>query len=130
MVTGVGHAIAVNKGSGSASAHTGPVKADPSTDTLTRIDELLGALAGAARASLESGTQAAAVRGGAPDLPPDQAEVIIEESERLTAELRRPRRSSDHIGLALRNLLRAATPVLSLLTQANEAKNLIEGLLH
>jgi hypothetical protein len=33
-------------------------------------------------------------------------------------------------GQALRNQLRAATPVLSLLTPANEAKNLIESLLH
>jgi hypothetical protein len=130
-VTGSGNAVASSTGSGSASAHVaGPVAADPSAATLARIEELLAALAAAARASLEPASHAPAGLALGPELPREQAEVVLEETGRLTAEVRRPRRSADHIGLALRNLLRAAAPVFSLLAQANEVRVLVESLPH
>ena len=120
-VRGDGNAISTSSGSGNATANVYAAPAPGVTGALARIDELLAAIAAAAEAGRRSG-------GG--ELPEDDADVIIEEAARLKSEVHRKRLSPEHITLALRDLGRAAAPVVSLLAQVNDIRELVASLLH
>jgi hypothetical protein len=120
-VRGDGNAVSTSTGSGSASANVYAAAAPGAADAIARIDALLAAIVAAAQASRESGATA---------LPEEDAEEIIEEADRLKSEIHRRRLSPAHIALALRNLTRAAAPVVSLLAQVNDIRELVASLLH
>jgi hypothetical protein len=119
-VRGDGNAVSTSTGSGGASANV-YAAASGTADALARIDELLAAIVAAVQAS----------RGpGAAAVPEEDAEEIIEEADRLKSEIHRRRLSPEHIALALRNLTRAAAPVVSLLAQVDDIRELVASLLH
>jgi hypothetical protein len=120
-VRGDGNAVSTSTGSGSASANVHALAAPGTADALARIDELLAAIVAAVQAV--GGT-------GATALPEEDAEEIIEEADRLKSEIHRRRLSPEHIALALRNLTRAAAPVVSLLAQVDDISEFVASLLH
>jgi len=120
-VKGDGNAVSTSTGSGSASANVYSPAAAGTADALAQIDALLAAIVAGVQASRESGATA---------LPEEDAEQIIEEADRLKSEIHRRRLSPEHIALALRSLSRAAAPVVSLLAQVNDIRELVASLLH
>jgi hypothetical protein len=120
-VKGDGNAVSTSTGSGGASANVYAAAAPGTADAIARIDALLAAIVAAAQAGAQAGATA---------LPEEDAEEIIEEADRLKSEIHRRRLSPEHIALALRNLAQAAAPVVSLLAQVNDIRELVASLLH
>jgi hypothetical protein len=116
-VRGDGNAVATSTGSGSASANVYASAVPGAAEAIARVDALLAAIVAAAQ---QPGVA----------LPDDDAEVIIEEADRLKSEIHRKRLSPEHIALALRTLTQAAAPVVSLLAQVNDIRELVASLLH
>jgi hypothetical protein len=116
-VRGDGNAVATSTGSGSSSANVYASAVPGAAEAIARVDALLAAIVAAAQ---EPGVA----------LPDDDAEVIIEEADRLKSEIHRKRLSPEHIALALRRLTQAAAPVVPLLAQVNDIRELVASLLH
>ncbi len=112
-ITGDSNTVAYGTGSGNVTASVN-VPHDPQlAGTLARIDELLAAL-----------------QAGARQLPPEQAEILVEETNLLKGEIHGGKPSAERLRRALRNLTVAAAPVVSILAQVNEVKDLVTSLVH
>lgn len=105
--------VAQNTGSGNVTASVSVTNDPQLTAKLARIDELLAEL-----------------QANAAQLPPEQAEMLVEEAGQLKTEVHRGKLSPENIRRAVRNLVVAAAPVMSVLAQANEVKDLVTSLLH
>lgn len=123
-IRGDGNAVSTSTGAGSASANVYAAATPGPAAAVARIDELLAAIVAAAQAGQVGREPSVAT------LPDEDAELIIEEADRLRSEIHRRRLSPEHITLALRNLTRAAAPVVSLLAQVNDIRELVASLLH
>lgn len=102
-----------NTGSGNMQVGTSAPHDPQLAVVIARVDELLAAL-----------------RACAPQLPPDQAEMLVEGADQLRDEVHNGRPSAERVRIALRNLGVAAAPVVSVLAQVNEIKDLVTSLLH
>lgn len=123
-VTGDNNAVASSAGGGSATASTNVPPSPHLTNELEKIHMMLALLAKLQASVWET------LGAGTAQLPPERAAIIIKEAKKLEAQVRRGRLRDKSIRLALRKLTTAATPVVSLLAQANEVKDLVTKLLH
>ena len=123
-VTGDNNAVASSAGGGSATASTNVPPSPHLTGELEKIHKMLALLAKLQASVWEN------LGAGTAQLPPERAAIIIKEAKKLEAQVRRGRLRDKSIRLALRKLTTAATPVVSLLAQANEVKDLVTKLLH